>query len=43
MFVVAVVGVIFFLIAHRGRSLSAHLRDDVETPAAVSKGHTGKA
>ena len=35
MFVVAVAGVIFFLIAHRGKSLSAHLRDDAETPAAL--------
>ena len=35
MVVVAVVGVIFFLIAHRGRELSEHMRDDVETPAAV--------
>jgi amino acid transporter len=43
MIIVAIVGVIFFLIAHRGRSLSEHLRDDLETPAAVSKGHTGQA
>jgi amino acid transporter len=35
MVVVAVVGVIFFLIAHSGRELSEHLRDDLETPAAV--------
>src|SRR5215831_11552470 len=35
MVVVAVVGVIFFLIAHRGRELSEHMRDDAETPAAV--------
>src|SRR5215470_10422228 len=38
MFVVAVVGVIFFLIAHRGKALSAHLRDDAETPAALREG-----
>lgn len=37
MFVVAVVGVVFFLIAHSGRELSAHMRDDAETPAAVIK------
>jgi amino acid transporter len=37
MFVVAVAGVIFFLIAHSGRELSAHMRDDAETPAAVVK------
>jgi amino acid transporter len=30
MFVVLVVGVIFFLVAHRGQSLSGHLRDDEE-------------
>ncbi len=35
MVVVAVVGVIFFLIAHSGRELSGHMRDDAETPAAV--------
>ena len=35
MVVVAVVGVIFFLIAHSGRTLSGHMRDDAETPAAV--------
>src|SRR5262252_3161122 len=35
MFVVAVVGVIFFLIAHRGKALNTHLRDDAETPAAL--------
>jgi hypothetical protein len=35
MFVVAVAGVIFFLIAHRGKELSTHLRDDAETPAAL--------
>ncbi|HMD91470.1 MAG TPA: hypothetical protein VKG80_02405 [Trebonia sp.] len=33
--VVAVVGVIFFLIAHSGRDLSEHMRDDLETPVAV--------
>ena len=38
MFVVAVAGVIFFLIAHRGKSLSAHLRDDAETPGALKEG-----
>jgi amino acid transporter len=35
MIVVAIAGVIFFLIAHSGKELSAHLRDDVETPAAL--------
>ena len=35
MFIVGVVGIIFFLIAHRGRSLSEHLRDDAEKPAAL--------
>lgn len=35
MIVVAIVGVIFFLIAHRGRELSEHLRDDMEKPAAL--------
>jgi hypothetical protein len=42
MIIVAFVGVVFFLLAHSGRSLEAHLRDDVEdaitghavTPAA---------
>jgi amino acid transporter len=34
MFIIAVVGVILFLLAHRGRELSAHMRDDAETPAA---------
>ena len=38
MFVVAIVGVIFFLIAHSGKELSAHLRDDAEKPAAVREG-----
>jgi hypothetical protein len=38
MFVVAVAGVIFFLIAHSGRELSTHMRDDAETPAALAKG-----
>lgn len=37
MFVVAVAGVVFFLIAHSGRELSAHMRDDAETPAAAAK------
>jgi hypothetical protein len=37
MFVVAVAGVIFFLVAHSGRELSAHMRDDAETPAAAAK------
>ncbi len=37
MFVIAVVGFIFFLLAHRGRELSAHMRDDAEQPAAVDK------
>jgi hypothetical protein len=35
MFVVAIVGVIFFLIAHSGTELSEHLRDDAEKPAAL--------
>jgi hypothetical protein len=35
MFIVAIVGVIFFLIAHRGKELSEHLRDDAEKPAAL--------
>jgi len=35
MFIVAIAGVIFFLIAHRGKELSEHLRDDAETPAAL--------
>jgi hypothetical protein len=34
MFIVAIVGVIFFVIAHGGKELSEHLRDDAETPAA---------
>ena len=33
--IVAIVGVIFFLVAHRGKELSEHLRDDAETPAAL--------
>jgi hypothetical protein len=37
MFIVAIVGVIFFFIAHSGEELSEHLRDDAETPAAVRK------
>jgi hypothetical protein len=36
--IVLVVGVVFFLIAHSGKELSAHLRDDAETPAAVREG-----
>jgi amino acid transporter len=35
MFVIAVAGVIVFLFAHRGRELTAHMRDDVEE--AVTK------
>ena len=35
MIVVFLVGVVFFLIAHNGKSLDEHLRDDVEKPAAV--------
>jgi hypothetical protein len=35
MIIVAIVGVIFFLISHSGRSLSDHLRDDLEKPAAL--------
>jgi antibiotic biosynthesis monooxygenase (ABM) superfamily enzyme len=38
MFVVAVVGVVFFFIAHSGKELSEHLRDDAEKPAAVREG-----
>jgi hypothetical protein len=38
MFVVAVVGVVFFFIAHSGKELSAHLRDDAEKPAALREG-----
>jgi hypothetical protein len=34
-FIVAIVGVIFFFIAHSGKELSEHLRDDAETPAAL--------
>jgi len=37
MFVIAVVGLVLFLLAHRGRELSAHMRDDAETPAAVTR------
>jgi amino acid transporter len=37
MFAVAVVGVIFFVIAKEGKELSQHMRDDVETPAARDK------
>ena len=33
MFVIAVIGVIFFLIAHSGKALDAHMRDDVEEAA----------
>jgi amino acid transporter len=35
MIIVAIVGVVFFLIAHSGKSLDEHLRDDAEKPAAV--------
>ena len=35
MFIVAIVGVIFFLIAHSGKELREHLRDDAEKPAAL--------
>jgi len=35
MIIVLIVGVVFFLIAHSGRSLDEHLRDDAEKPAAV--------
>jgi amino acid transporter len=35
MIVVFLVGVVFFLIAHSGKSLEQHLRDDAEKPAAV--------
>jgi hypothetical protein len=37
-FVVAIVGVVFFLIAHSGKELSVHLRDDAEKPAALREG-----
>ena len=30
MFVVAIVGVIIFLLAHNGKEIDAHMRDDVE-------------
>jgi len=36
MFVIAVIGVILFLLAHRGKDLDQHMRDDAETPAAVT-------
>jgi len=39
MFVVAVVGVVFFLTAHSGRELGTHMRDDAETPAATLPHH----
>jgi len=35
MIIVLIVGVVFFLIAHSGKSLDDHLRDDAEKPAAV--------
>ena len=35
MIIVAIVGVVFFLLAHSGKSLDDHLRDDTEKPAAV--------
>src|SRR6185437_16677072 len=35
MFIIAVVGLILFLLAHRGRQIGAHLRDDAERPAAA--------
>jgi hypothetical protein len=35
MIIIAIVGVIFFLIAHRGKELGEHLRDDAEKPAAL--------
>jgi hypothetical protein len=37
MFIVAIAGVIFFLIAHSGKELSEHLRDDAEKPAALGE------
>jgi amino acid transporter len=40
MFVVAVAGVILFLLAHGGKELAAHMRDDAETPAALSRDKT---
>jgi amino acid transporter len=36
MFVIAVAGVILFFLAHRGKELTAHMRDDEETPAALT-------
>lgn len=33
-FIAAIVGVIFFLIAHSGKELSEHLRDDAKKPGA---------
>src|SRR5215469_10889940 len=35
MFVVAVVGVIFFVLAKQGKAISSHLRDDAEAPTAT--------
>jgi len=35
MVVVFLVGVVFFLLAHSGKSLEDHLRDDAEKAAAV--------
>lgn len=37
MFIIAVAGLILFLLAHRGREIGAHLRDDAERPAAAGR------
>jgi amino acid transporter len=34
MAIVALIGLAFFLTAHRGQAIATHLRDDLETPAA---------
>jgi hypothetical protein len=39
MFVVAVVGAVFFLISRSGRELDTHMRDDAETPASALTHH----
>jgi amino acid transporter len=37
MFVIAVVGVVFFVLSRGAKELDAHMRDDAEQPAAVTK------
>jgi amino acid transporter len=39
MFVIAVVGVILFLLAHRGKELAAHMHDDAPAPASPDTAH----